>query len=306
MSNMSNMSNMSKQFNYGPSTPHTGIQANTNIYNNFQNAFTPNTPIIDAPDYINRKQVLHNNLGEKLFSERVVEYRAIMHSGDRDRLKFPSPFFMQVSFGNSNVEPNIDESMTNVKYVTLNNVWVPRTVAIDTSKIDIQNKIYDINPVLCGSHSSQLEINSDSLGLRPYLLLKVKELDDKHLMGTSPILKRDSFMIVPDQRIGDMYIFKPKRSTVVYSNSSLKNLNMFTLQLLNEKGKQIEIVDQNGKKIIGQNISSNVPFDYNKFVEKYIENKFVEHTDCSMQVIYDFTFGIIENELSTQTNYNKV
>ena len=44
---------------------------------------------------------------------------------------------MQVSFGNANVEPNIDEYMTNIKYVTLNNIWVPRTIAVDTSMIDI-------------------------------------------------------------------------------------------------------------------------------------------------------------------------
>jgi hypothetical protein len=293
----------------GPVTPHMQTQMNTNMYNNFQRAFTPNVPIIDAPDYVNRKQVLHDNLGEKLFSERVVEYRAIIHSGDRDRLKFPSPFRMQVSFGNANVQPNIDENMTNVKYVTLNNIWVPRTVAVDTSKIDIPNKIYDISPVnsyITGTVSSPENIYPwENMGLRPYLLLKVKELDDKHLMGTSPCFQRDSFMLVPDQRVGDMYIFKPKRSTIVYPNSLLKNLSMFTLDLLDEKGRNIHIVDQNGKKIIGQNISNNVPYDLNKYVELYGENRLVEYTDESMQVIYDFTFGIIENELNTMTTYNK-
>jgi hypothetical protein len=291
----------------GPITPHIQNQMQNPIYNNFQNAFIPNTPLIDAPDFINRKQVLHDNLGEKLFNERVVEYRAIIHSGDRDRLKFPSPFKMQVSFGNANVQPNIDEYMTNVKYVTLNNIWVPRTVAVDISKINIPNKIYDIYPVNSYISGLPLGIDNpfDNLGLKPFLLLKVKELDDKHLMGTSPCYQRDSFMLVPDQRVGDMYIFKPKRTTIIYPNSLLKNLSMLTLHLMDEKGRDLNIVDQTGKKIIGQHISNTVNYDLNKYVELYGENKFVCHTDESMQVIYDFTFGVIENELNTMTTYNK-
>jgi hypothetical protein len=291
----------------GPLTPHMQNQMQYPIYNNFEKAFTPNTPLIDATDYTNRKQTLHNNLGEKLINERVVEYRAIISSADRDRLKFPSPFKMQVSFGNANVQPNIDEYMTNIKYVTLNNIWVPRTLAINTSKIDIPNKIYDIYPV--NSHVSGLPIDTDNpwdnMGFRPFLLLKIKELDDKHLMGTSPCYQRDSFMLVPDQRVGDMYIFKPKRTTIIYPNSSLKNLSMFTLHLMDEKGRDLNIVDQTGKKIIGQNISNSVPYDLNKYVDLYGENKFVCHTDESTQIIYDFTFGVIENELNTMTSYNK-
>jgi hypothetical protein len=293
----------------GPITPHIQNHMNTNMYNNFQKAFMPNPTIIDAPDYINRKQTLHDNLGEKIFNERIVEYRAIIHSGDRDKLKFPSPFKMQVSFGNTNVEPNIDEYMTNIKYVTLNNIWVPRTIAVDTSRIDIPNKIYDLAPVNSHIFNSIFPPDNvfpwDNMGLRPFLLLKVKELDDKHLMGTSPIFKRDTFMLVPDQRVGDMYIFKPKRSTIVYPNSLLKNLSMFTLHLLDEKGRDINILDHTGKKIIGQNISSDIPYDLNKYIELYGENKYVCHTDESMQVIYDFTFGVVENEINTLTNYNK-
>jgi hypothetical protein len=304
------MSNIRKTHLGKPMTPHAMNQMNTSMYNNFQEAFNPHTPLIDTPDNLNRNQTLHNNLAEKLQSERVVEYRAIMHSGDRDRLKFPSPFRMQVSFGNANVEPNIDEYMTNVKYVTLNNIWVPRTVAVDTSIIDLPAKKYDIFPVdslLSNASLIPPDVNHQwyNLGLKPFLLLKIKELDDKHLMGTSPVLQRDTFMIVPDQRVGDMYIFKPKRSTIIYPNSLLKNLSMFTLELLDEKGRPINIVDHNGKPIISQNISSSVPYNLNKYVEKYGDTKSVEYTDESMQVIYDFTFGVIENELNTTTSYNK-
>lgn len=305
------MSQIRKNQLGNPVTPHNINQFQTNMYNNLSPAFTPNTPLINAPDYINRKQLLHNNVNEKVFSERVVEYRAIMNSSDRDRSKFPSPFKMQVSFGNANVEPNIDEYMTNVKYVTLNNIWVPRTLAIDTSLIDMPNKKYDIYPVDSLLNTDNL-IPPDSnhykynLGVRPFLVLKIKELDDNHLKGTCPLFQRDSFMIVPDQRVGDMYIFKPKRSTIIYPSSQLKNLGLFSLHLLDFNGKELSIVDYTGKKIIGQPITNNLNCDFNQYIEKYGENESVKYTDEVTQVIYDFTFGIIENEINTMTNYNKV
>ncbi len=303
--------NQNRNNNLGkPVTPYNQNQFNTGIYNNFNDSYAQNAPLIHAPDYVNRKQLLHNNINEKVFSERVVEYRAIMHSKDRDKSKFPSPFKMQVSFGNTNVEPNIDEYMTNVKYVTLNNIWVPKTIAIDTSIIDIPNKKYDIYPldsIMNGGplFPSDPSHNKFNLSIRPFLILKIKELDDNHLKGTSPIFQRDSFMLVPDQRVGDMCIYKPKRSTIVYPSSSLKNLSIFTLHLLDENGRDLNVVDQTGKKIIGQPITSTVPYDYNKYVEIYNETESVRYTDETTQIIYDFTFGVIENELNTMTTYNK-
>jgi hypothetical protein len=289
-----------------PITPHIQNQMNTNMYNNFQQAYTPNTPLIAAYNDTNYKQVLHNNLAEKLFNERIVEYRAIIHSNDRDRGKFPSPFKMQVSFGNTNVQPNLEEYLTNIKYITLNNIWVPRTIAINTSKIDIYNKEYDIFPTNICSNDIDNIFPYENLGYHPFLILKVKELDNKHFIGTSPYLQRDTFTVVLDQCFGNMLLFKPKRSSIVYSNSSLKNLSLFTLHLLDEKGQDINIIDQTGKKIIGQNINEEIPYDLNKYIELYNENKNVKYTDDTLQVIYDFTFGIIENELNTLTSYNKL
>lgn len=307
------------QFNYSPTTPHIQNQMNTGIYNNFNTAFSHNTPLIDANNYSNKKQLLHNNMGEKIFNERVTEYKIIMSSLDRDRKKFPSPFYMQVSFGNANVYPNIEESMTNVKYVTLNSIIVPKTFAIDTTKINTSTNIYDILPLQSifgdkpNCDSSNPEHLFYNIGIKPFLLVKIKELDDSHLMGTSPMYQRNTFMMTPDQRVGDSIIYKPKRSSIIYPNSQLKNLSMFTLTILDEYGKEIYLVNENGNKIINQNIISNnnvnvnvnINLNYNQYVEKYEDNKYVKHTDNTMNIIYDFTFGVIENELNTLTSYNK-
>jgi hypothetical protein len=297
-------------FNYGPMTPQMQNHMNTGIYNNINRAFSQNTPIIDSNDYVNRKQLLHNNLGEKIFNERVVEYKAIMSSKDRDINKFPSPFHMQVSFGNANVYPNIEEYMTNVKYITLNSVIVPKTFAVDTSKINLPDTP-DILPLHSIYSGVDFCDNSDpehffySIGVKPFLLVKIKELDDSHLMGTSPMYQRNTFMMTPDYRCGDYIIYKPKRSSIIYPNSHLKNISLFTLTVLDECGQEIYLVNENGDKIINQNIKTGVNLNYNQYVDKYSDNKYVKHAYNTMQIIYDFTFGVVENELNTMTSYNK-
>lgn len=301
---------MQTRFNYGPTTPAIQAQMATNVFNNFQQAFTPNTPLIDATDFTNRKQVLHNNLEDNLFSERVVEYTLMMNSMDRDVKKFPSPFFYQVSLGNYNVTPYIDQYFTNVKYVTLNSVILPRTIAIDTTHIDLASNKTDIYPthsIISGDPPIAVkpQFPTNNLALQPYLLLRVKELSDFRLLGTDPLLSRDTFMLFPDQRLGDMYRYKCRRNTIIYPNSLLKNLSMLTLEILDAQGKQITILDNKGNKIINNNIGINVPYDFNSYTETFYTNPTVDYTKNNMQVIYDFTFGVIENELSTKTNYNK-
>lgn len=251
-----------------------------------------------------------------MLNERIVERRVHINSADRDIMRFPSPFNMQTSFGNSNIEPNIDEDLTNIKYITLNSVIVPRTIAIDTSLViadpfNLPQNIYPTSSLYSGTPPTAVN-NSDpyhDLFFSSYLMLRIKELSTRNQMGSSSLFKRDTFMLILDQRLNDMCLFKPTRNTVIYPNSLLHNLNILTFELMDSKGKKIELVDHNGKKIIGQNntISPDVPYDYNEYVRKYKDdNSSVLHTDCSTQVIYDFTFGIIENELNTQTNYNKL
>lgn len=297
-------------FNYGPTTPHMQNHMNTGMYNNFNKAFSQNVPIIDNIDYTNKKNLLHNNLNEKIFNERVVEYKALISSKDRDLNKFPSPFHMQVSFGNANVCPNIEEYMTNVKYVSLNSIIVPKTFAIDTSKISIPDTtdILPLNSIYSGGKfcdDTNPEHMFYNIGLKPFLMVKIKELDDSHLMGTSPLFQRNTFMLTPDQRIGDYIIYKPKRSSIIYPNSQLKNISMFTLTLLDDNGEEICLVNENGNRITNQNIKNGINLNYNQYVDKYSNNKYVKHTYNTMQIVYDITFGVIENELNTMTTYNK-
>ena len=63
--------NPNANFNY--MTPATMNQMNNQI-SNFKNSYTPNTPLIEKQDYRNQNNMLHNNVGNSVLAENVIEY----------------------------------------------------------------------------------------------------------------------------------------------------------------------------------------------------------------------------------------
>ena len=293
---------------FTPTTPNAKAQFNTNmnISSSLQQSFRQNKPLIDQPDFVNKNTVLHNNLADKLLAERVVDYHIQISSSDRDVKCFPNIFDMKASFGNANYYPNIKRSFKNIRYITLNSVMLPRTISIDTSNICSEENL-NIYPTaslikcplpLCAKNPLH------NLEFHPYLILKIKELKTENNMSSNPFIDGDGFILTPDHKLGDMCSWKPQRSTVVYPNSLLANLSNLSLSLTDERGKKLTIYDECGKNIIGRPMQTCRTDDYNAFVERYkCKNEMVDYTNTVTQVIYDFTFGVIENELNTLTNF---
>jgi hypothetical protein len=291
---------------FTPTTPNMKTQFNTNynVHANLQQSFAQSKPLIESQDFTNKANVLHNNLGEKLLAERVVEYRIQISSSDRDPKCFPNIFDFKTSFGNTNYTPNIKRNFKNIKYITLNSVMTPRTIAIDTSNISCDHFcIYPSSSNVKCPSACDPSTCLHNLDFHPYLILKAKELKTENSIGTSTLLDGDTFMLILDKKYGDMCYWKPRRCTVVYPNSLLSNLNQLSLVLMDANGRKLSIYDHCGKNIIGHSIKD--CDDYSSYVDKYkCKNEFVEYTDTVTQVIYDFTFGVIENELNTLTNFS--
>jgi hypothetical protein len=318
------MQNHNMHGRFIPTTPNMNNQFgnSVNTYSNFTESFNRNRPLIDTPDYKNRGELLHNNVGETTHTERVVEYRVQISSEDRDIKQTANPFDIKVSMGNSsNGSPNIRLTFKNIKYITLNSVILPRTTAIDISGIDPDGAgppPYDIYPTLSPSKlplpapPSTLEHN---LNTHPYLFLRSKEMESVNNLASNSLLGFDTFMLIPDQNLGDMYMWKPRRTTTVYPNSKYGNATHLSLTILDEFGETLTLYDETGKKLfdtigkgctfIGKPLGTAVPENFNEYVEKYsYDHKSVKRTNKVTQVIYDFTFGVIENELNTQPNFN--
>ena len=51
--------------------------------NNYNTAFTQNPNLIQTMDYQNKGNLMHNNIGEEVLTEDIVEY--VVHLDERDR-----------------------------------------------------------------------------------------------------------------------------------------------------------------------------------------------------------------------------
>ncbi|ATZ80937.1 hypothetical protein BMW23_0892 [Bodo saltans virus] len=274
-----------------------------------------NQPLMETQEfYINNNELLHNNVAKIVNGERISEYRIQINSKDRNVNAFPSPFDIKVAFGNANYLPNIEKNFKNVKYISLNSVILPRTVAIDTSEtlpsVTGSNKgnLYPTSSLIVPSSLTSAKQSSSvmyNLEFRPYLILNIKELAtcSNNAFGTSSLYDNNKFMLFPDRRLGDMYAWKPYRGIVIYPTSLLFNLSLMSLHLTDESGNNINIVDHNGNNIIGHNIDTSVPYDYNGYISTYPSNYYVNYTNTVTQVLYDFSIGVVENEINTLVNY---
>ena len=137
-----------------------------------------------------------------------------------------------------------------------------------------------------------------------YLILKINELDSDRNLGTSSFIERNTFILFNDGSMGiDNVMWKPIHPTIIYSNSEPFTFSNLTMTFYDETENEIKLVDQNGNEIINKTITGLVGTDYNKFVKDNNNVDSVTYTDRITQVVFNFTVGVIENELNT-INYD--
>ena len=307
------------QHNFRPQT------ANLQIPTKFDESFAQHRPIINQVDYTNRHTTLHDNLGSKILSENVVEHHVIINSIDRDlntdsnKLRNINPFSFETTFGNNVRIPNISRHFKNIKYITLNSVLTPRTIEIDTTNAypnTVVTMPYPANylhiaptnstivsPTAVASSTPYHDLENQS-----YLTLKIKELASNQIHNTSNFFGNDTFMLYPDLKLKESILWRPRISSIVYPTSDLANITKFTLKLFDDTNNQMFLYDNTGKNILTNNLGSVVQMNFNDFVistnNMHITGfNYVDYTNTRMQVIYDFTFGVIENSLNTNVSY---
>lgn len=274
---------------------------------NFRETYAQPTTLIDRPDFINRGNMIHNNVGPNMLSEHVIEYKIHVDSSDRNTDNYPSPFKMKVTFGlaKSTLEPLITRKFKNTKYVTLDSIILPRTIAIDTSKINTSPPV--LYPTDSSYPTTAPNAASSKLNLlsnHKYIVVRITELSSEKNLGTSNLLDKDTFAFIPDVLLGlDSMLWKPMHNNrVIYQNSMLCNISSLTITILDEFGSQIKLVDETGRNIIGTSMTNSVS-DYINYVKNNSLIDSIIYTNNVTQVTLNFTFGVIENELNTLTNY---
>lgn len=299
MNNMNNMNNINNiGFNgYNNQQFRSPAQQNQYIGSNMNVAFQQNKTLIDQPDFSNKGGVIHNNLGSNLLEQKIVEYKLHINSEDRDLSSHKSPFNFKIQL-RSNSNYSIGYDFTNIKYISIDSIILPRTTSIDISDIS-NNNIYPT-----GSHYSNTSVSPSNilsnLKNRKYLLLNIKELDSNTNLGTSTQLGGANFILTDSSHMGlDNICWKPLHSsTIVFSNSSKPQIHELTIKIYDENGNLLTLTDQSGIKIIGNNIQGTLN-DYIQFVSNNEANDSVKYTNSVTQVLINMTIGVVENEMNT-------
>lgn len=253
---------------YNPLSTNTQQLMRDNIpLSNFQASFAPNNPMIERIDYTNKNQLIHNNVGDSVMDEHVVEYRLNIDSIDRDIRYYPDPFSYVVKLnppaattyrheeyidgnkrnGSTIVEtrfdgppaPYINKEFKNIKYIKLENVILPQHNKLHKNKYGS----YDFD-------------NNQNLAFDMYVSLQIPEIGTDRVYTTGETSTRmgpDGMEHTPptpfaiiflDKLLGtNFYSGTPYYGTKIYKNSLLGNLTQITIKFYDSCGAPLRVND---------------------------------------------------------------
>lgn len=264
---------------------------------NFSQAYNSNPNIIPPQTYENSYQLIHNNVDSNLFNESYIDYTIHVDSGDRTTAIFPSPYSFVLNFGgagpsknkfynssgvlqkvdfNGAPDPIIDRKFRNVKTVILDKIFFPKYIGyIRTGTGTLLDPyVYTGNVTLASRYR--------------YVIVRIQELDNNRMYSTNNYVRDDSFVMYNDKTLGDadvgVWIASPYKRT--YLKSALKNIDKFT----------INIVDPKGNPIVPtwDNAGTNEPIPNG-------DNSELSNDKYNFQI--HFIFSVLENELNTKPNF---
>lgn len=235
---------------FGNFTPNSTNQQRVNQeqWHNFNQSFAVPQNILQRPDFTNYGEVVHNNIGEQVMDEHVVEYRINIDSTDRDISAFPDPFSYRVTFAppsgriirkssgriltadekyNGPPEPHILIDFENVKYIKLDSIIVP----IYTKLEDTGGGVWAIDT------SDESAIHDDR-----FIMLKVKEFENEFTYGTNIASTKSFAQVIPDKLIGTKHCLGyPYYGSKTFKNSDLGNVHQMTFEFCDSRGNKIAI-----------------------------------------------------------------
>lgn len=313
MNRQINMSNGGNPFgNFNATT--TNFPLNRNNYN-FNQGYMPNQTMIEKPDFKNRGELIHNNVNDNVLSEHVTEYQIHIDSKDRTVTAYPNPCKFTVTFGGSGSQtvrrkviykaedksqqrdyyekveiqgtpgPIIQRKFKNVKYIKLDYLILPRTLA------------------LVPNSSGEYELSTDPndyMTKYKYLIVKIKEVSSQRILSTNKAIGNDCFIVYPDKLLGgdDNSIWVSSNGARVYNNGLLGNLDKLTISINDPDGNVLMVTDTTTDlevdlKAIDDNCSLLLApqIDSLKCLYNYL------------QINLSFLLGVVENEIQTDTKF---
>lgn len=287
-------------------------------FTNFNKAYVNQYPMIEQMDYKNYNNTIHNNIGQNVLDEHIVEYKINIDSLDRDIQTYPNPFSFKVQFDalsngavrtesrrNGKYEhvneffvgapgPKINKRFRNVKYIKLDSIVLPQY-----SKTMINENcemVFDPDSYLVDDR---------------FVILSIDELDDSRRIystgdsgfrvdpdtGKLTNLPKIFGLIFPDTKLGNVYYTgTPYNSNKVYNSSDLGNINKLTIKLYDSCGKLLEFNDLLTYKELKEASDNCEP----------ISTRCLNHPlNKKIQVHLSFIIGVVESQINNDTKFEK-
>jgi hypothetical protein len=224
--------------NRGPNAINTNGVSTGSMSNggNFVQTFKQATPLIDPIDYRNKNNLLHNNVGDVVLTDNIMEYRINIDSFDRNVELYPNPFNFIVKFNNGEFSQwgIIPLTLLNVQYVKIETIILPIFIN-----------------VMCPNDSTChcRKVHKKCLLDDRFIILEIKELDANLTLTYSTSDQRGGFprgafcIVIPDKRMGLYYAGDCLGGNKLYKKNTLPKIKQFTIKLYDSYGKLLDPVD---------------------------------------------------------------
>ncbi|ANB50659.1 hypothetical protein [Powai lake megavirus] len=227
----------------------------SNNSNDFNNAFNPSQPILfngydpkgmfNNHNFINRNDILYNNLNKTLINEEIHEYSVMIDSKDRNYQKYTDPFQYQVTFNplpkkteyidgekiiHEQPNPVINGKFEKVRYIKLEHVIMPFYTEVKLS----QNKIDD-------DIIERWKINTNKpLTDNLYTVLSLENYGDINYKSTNDVLSESFATIYFDKKINNThYLGKAQNGVKIFPQDQLAKIDKIKIKFLDPYGNPL-------------------------------------------------------------------
>ena len=284
--------------------------------NNFQTAFNPmptipfqgNEPksIFKNHNFVNRNDILNNNLQNILLHEEIREYSVMIDSKDRNYQVYPDPFAYEVKFNPlprsrekvngkyiTYEEPNpvINDSFNNVRYIKLEEIVLPFYTKI--KQVDVKNEDDEI--VKTWNVNTQ-KLLTDNL----YTVLSIGEYKDINYRSTNDVLGDSFATIYYDTKISNTHYMGYTSNGVKYfPPDQLAKIDKFKISFMDPYGNPLMCPHVN-KKIKSNLVCACEDPDGDDDTDCFEHNIF-HPLNPIFQHHLQFKVGVVESRLNKKT-----
>lgn len=291
---------------------------------NYQSAFTGGmigSMLVNKPDYANPHNNIHNNIGDRVLLEQLVDNKIFIDSYYRDHYRHYDPFKFTIKFNGIEskkeitaltVEGNVydyckyingdtdivfDRIFKNIRSVTINALILPYSI----NYVKKDDGSYDPSAHKLARHSYK------------YVILKINELRNGRCFSNNPALGRESFIMKMDT---DICIFNqiwiPLHNNISYFESNLKIVDRLNVEICNHRGERL-ITTLDGqphnffldyRKTIDEGLHLQEQHNYDKLKELLPKlNSLKNITEAISPELY-LTFNTLESQIDTKPQFS--